>query len=818
MQLTQEGHRSRWLALIATWIVCAALVLLHTRAVHDYLDGLDALGKRDGASTATPMRHVVPSRYADTQMWVRHAVAADAAKVARLRFTHDDNAPKGREVHWASPLLWLLRTASQTRDIEQAIRWLNVPLLFAFVVLFSTWAALRAGAAAGVLIALAMIGHRGFYESFAPLNVDHHSLLVAAVLGLLLGLVFMGAGWWKPNLGGTFTTLPPSDLATAKRAAVLSALCGATGLWISAASVLPAIAISGVAGLLATLWRGESAERDGARFEPQVWRLWGQVGGGLSIFFYLVEYAPADLGLRLEVNHPLYGLAWWGGAELVGNAGAWFLERSRPFRRRLLWRSVLPGIAILAVPAVLYFGGRNVFSLSDPFVADLRHFVLEGKSLPAIVDSLGISAVAYQLASVGLLIPAVILAWRARGEGATLLGFITLVALAFIGLGFWEIRWWSIGSATQIVLLLVLIASVRRRWPWVIALSLIALLPASLLRIASTRNAVRAGIVDERDILQPLYRDIAATLRATQPEGDITLLASPNASMGIGYYGNFRTIGTLFWENAPGLKAAAAIFSARTEAEAAALVRGRGITPIAMVSTASFLSEYFRLLNPGTPVDEGKQTFGYRLATSPGLAPWLQPIAYRQPPDLKFSQATVFLFKVAFEQTEIERAYHTVAALAAAGDNAGAERAFTAALDQVPADARFVFAESVASMLYEYGADAPAARAFQRALSFKKDPGVATVLAWILATTSDPSLRDGRAALALIDPVAQGDLNDPTVLSALAAALAEVGRFPDAVVMAERAVGSAEAANDPATAALLRRRLDSYRANKAWRQ
>ena len=37
------------------------------------------------------------------------------------------------------------------------------------------------------------------------------------------------------------------------------------------------------------------------------------------------------------------------------------------------------------------------------------------------------------------------------------------------------------------------------------------------------------------------------------------MLASPNASMGIGYYGNFKTIGTLFWENAPGLRAAAEI-------------------------------------------------------------------------------------------------------------------------------------------------------------------------------------------------------------------------------------------------------------------
>jgi hypothetical protein len=818
MQLSQESRGSRWLILLATWIGCALLVLLHTRAVHGYLDLLDGLGKREGTSTTTPLRHVVPARYADTQIWVRHAIAADVAETARLRFTTDDNAPKGREVHWASPLLWLIRTGAQIRDIEHVVRWLNVPLLLTLVIALSAWAALRAGAAAGVLVAAAMVGHKLFYESFQPLNVDHHGLLVACVLGLLLGLTFMGGGFWKPNLGGTFATLPPSDLATARRAAIVSAVCGAFGLWISAASVLPAIAIAGVAGLIAALWRGESALRDGGRFEPQVWRLWGQVGGGLSCLFYLVEYAPANIDLRLEVNHPLYGLAWWGGAELVGNFSAAFLERARPLRRRLLLRSLLPMLAVAAVPTVMALGGEKVFSLRDPFIADLRHFVLEGKSLPAIIDSLGVAAVGYQLASIALLIPAVVLAWRARGEGATLLGFVTLIAAAFIALGFWEVRWWSIAAAAQIVLLLVVIASVRRRWTWVLATCLVVFVPTALQRVAATRFAVKSSVIDERDILQPLYRDIASALRATQPEGDITLLASPNASVGIGYYGNFRTIGTLFWENAAGLKAAATIFSARNEAEAAALVKARGITHVAMISTASFLSEYFRLLNPTAPASAAKTTFGYHLASQPGIAPWLQPIAYRPPPDLRISGASVFLFKVAFEQTEIERSYHTVAALAAAGNAIAAEATFDEALARLPADARFVFAESVGTMLYDYGADATAARTFRKALSFKSDAGVATVLAWILATTSDPKLRDGRAALALIDPVAQGDLNDPTVLSALAAALAEVGRFPDAVVMAERAVGSARGANDAAAVDLLRRRLDAYRANKAWKQ
>jgi tetratricopeptide (TPR) repeat protein len=818
MQLIHESRRTWWLALIVAWCVCLIVVLLHTNAVRDYLGVLDRMGTRAEEQVVTPMRHIVPSRYADAQMWVRHAIAAEAAGQTRLRYTRDDNAPLGREVHWASPLLWLLRSAGRITDIEQTLRWFNGPLLLGLIVVLSSWAGRQAGAAAGVLVALGMLGHNRFYDSFAPANVDHHGLLTACALGLGLGLVFMGAGWWKPNLGGAFTTLLPSDAAQARRAAVISALCGAAGLWISAASMLPAIAIGGAAGLAAVAWLGGPAQRDGARFEPGVWQLWGRVGAAASLLFYLIEYAPSHLGLRLEVNHPLYALAWWGGAELVAGLGVMRLDRARYVRRQVALRLILPTLAVLAVPVVLFEGGERVFMLGDPFVAQLRHFVLEGKSLPAAVRSFGFDAVAYHLGSCLILVPAIVIGWRARGEGATLLGFAGLVAAAFMALGFWEMRWWVIGSATQLALLVVIVVSTRSRWWSVCALSALVFLPSSLQRVAAMRSFVREAVVDERDALQPLYRDIAGALRATQPAGDITLLASPNASLGIGYYGNFKTIGTLFWENAPGLKAAAAIFSARTDDEAAALVRARGITHIAMVSAASFLSEYHQLLRPAADPEAFKATFGYRLATQRTDASWLQPIPYRRPGDLTLIPSTVWLFKVAFEQTELDRLHQIALARAAGGDLAGAEASLNETLARIPADARFEFAQSVAAAFYDFGADAAAARAFRQALTIQADPGVVTTLAWILATTSDDKLRDGAAALALIDPVAQAGLDDPTVLSTLAAALAEVGRFPDAILFAERAIGSVQATNDPDAVRVLQQRLAAYRAKRPWRQ
>ncbi len=51
----------------------------------------------------------------------------------------------------------------------------------------------------------------------------------------------------------------------------------------------------------------------------------------------------------------------------------------------------------------------------------------------------------------------------------------------------------------------------------------------------------------------------------------------------IGYYGRFKTLGTFYWENGAGLEAAASIWSARSDEEAARLLRAHGVTHIALI-------------------------------------------------------------------------------------------------------------------------------------------------------------------------------------------------------------------------------------------
>jgi len=170
--------------------------------------------------------------------------------------------------------------------------------------------------------------------------------------------------------------------------------------------------------------------------------------------------------------------------------------------------------------------------------------------------------------------------------------------------------------------------------------------PGAYQRCEEPRKSVARRQVDPQDAAIALQRDVAAAVRASQPQGEIILLASPDASTQIGYYGRFKTLGTLYWENGDGLKAAAAMFSARDDAEARRLLGERRVTHIALVSKNDFIREYYRLLHPDASNEEVDRSFGWRLITGEPPPEWLEPIPYEVPRDLRVLDTTVLLFKV----------------------------------------------------------------------------------------------------------------------------------------------------------------------------
>jgi tetratricopeptide (TPR) repeat protein len=116
--------------------------------------------------------------------------------------------------------------------------------------------------------------------------------------------------------------------------------------------------------------------------------------------------------------------------------------------------------------------------------------------------------------------------------------------------------------------------------------------------------------------------------------------------------------------------------------------------------------------------------------------------------------------------------------------------------------------EHLAGALARIGEDAEAARRYRRALGLRPDSlEAAHSLAWLLSTSPDASVRDGREALALARRCAEAlGFGDPYALATLAAASAESGLFEDAVRWQRRAVDLApEGARD-----LFRDRLRLY--------
>lgn len=833
MRLTHESPRVRWLVMAGVWTLVAGLLLLHLLAVRDYLALIEVQGLRGAPAATTPLKRTIPIVYIDAQMWVRHALDLQEHGGARVRFTTADNAPFGREVHWSSPLVWAIAGAGHLRQAatgepltlatERALEWINFTLLLALAVAFSAWTARRAGAGAGALVALGMVGHRDFYDGFSPNYVDHHGLITTAVFGLVLGVVFMGGGWWRAEGPGRAPAFLPPTRASARRGAVVSALCGAVGLWLSAASVIPAIVLVSLASLF-VLWSwGAAARRDGAAFDAGLWRLWGRVGAAASAFFYLVEYAPAHFGLRLEVNHPLYALAWWGGTELLALLAEWRL--APPEKRTLAPRRWLaPALAVAAAPAVILAGGAAVFVVRDAFVAGLSNHVLEGMSLPALVRATGWN-IFFLHVNESLLpaIPALALLVARGARDRLVLGLIFFATLGFVALACWEVRFWQNTAGPQLCLALVVLAalgqtwSARTRWLLVTGTALGLFLPPALTRVLDLREQVLRRTASSLDLAPALQRDIAAALRTSQPTGEIVLLACPSTSTGVAYYGRFQTIGTLYWENHAGMRAAAEIFCATTEAEAREKMRARGVTHLAFSSEEDFLRSYFALLHAGAPAADFEKTFGHQLFTQQQIPPWLRVLPYAPAPDLRRPGLRVLLLQVVPDQNDYEVLYHFAAAQLANGDATRAGENFHAAFQRAPADRRAALALNAGNLCYQNGARAAAARLYRAGLAAGGDAALTQNLAWLLATDPDATVRNGPEALTLAQAAVQLRPNDLGALHALSAAFAETGRFPEAVDVATRAVNVARASGDAAVAPA-ERRLAAYRAGQPWRQ
>jgi tetratricopeptide (TPR) repeat protein len=107
-------------------------------------------------------------------------------------------------------------------------------------------------------------------------------------------------------------------------------------------------------------------------------------------------------------------------------------------------------------------------------------------------------------------------------------------------------------------------------------------------------------------------------------------------------------------------------------------------------------------------------------------------------------------------------------------------------------------------------------------LALKKDPDNLRVLndtAWLLSTSSDPALRNGKEAISLAEhAVHLTSAQEPALLATLAAAYAEVGEFTEAIELEQRATELANQQGKTGLAATLSGRIELFQAKTPFRQ
>ncbi|MFO0946029.1 MAG: tetratricopeptide repeat protein [Planctomycetota bacterium] len=127
--------------------------------------------------------------------------------------------------------------------------------------------------------------------------------------------------------------------------------------------------------------------------------------------------------------------------------------------------------------------------------------------------------------------------------------------------------------------------------------------------------------------------------------------------------------------------------------------------------------------------------------------------------------------------------------------------------------------DNLGSALAALGKTRDAVVQFRKALEVKEGyPASANNLAWILATNPETSLRNGKEAVELLRSLCEGEKGeDPSYLDTLAAAYAETGNFPQAVVVASRAEAIAMKGGNAELAKQIESRRKLYEANQPFR-
>ncbi|HXQ80610.1 MAG TPA: hypothetical protein VN775_04805 [Opitutaceae bacterium] len=603
-------------------------------------------------------RLIVPGHHNESYEWLDQTRQMFARGEWRVRYVDYENVRAGHEVYASSPYRWWLGLlawchhgvtgAAIGASIEWAALYADPLLLLVFGAATTVFVARRFGALAAALASAALATLFPLAAEFLPGAPDDHGLVQACALWSVL-----------PLLAGAASADGADAGRRARRWFFAGGVAGGIGLWISVSRQVPILLGIGLGGLMAA-WIARAAARaaPSAQLRPLPWRIWALAGAATCLAAYLLEFFPSHTGhWEVRAIHPIFGLAWLGGGELLARTTAW-IGGDRPrmsLRGAAAW--VLGAAAFASLPVSMWIvRGLGFLSVDLP---SMRLSLLPGgpeaPNLWAWLLQNGFTlSVRATVLPLLIVIPSVLLLFSPgtishprRVPIALALGPV----LAAAGFAIRQIGWWNGVDAALIGLLVAAAAALRlAARPRLVAvlsaaLAALVLLPGAFRLWPSAEVNIKEGL-SESEIVGLIERDLAYWLAKHVGSAGAVVVAPPNETATLYYYGGIRGLASFGWEDLDGFQAAVRIASATTPEEAQELIGLHGATHIIMPSWDNFMDVFAN-------IGEGQVagTFLARLHQW-NLPPWLRPVPYLMPTVSGFEGQSVVILEVVDEQDD----------------------------------------------------------------------------------------------------------------------------------------------------------------------
>lgn len=590
----------------------------------------------------------------DSYEWLSFARDLRASSRFRVRRTLADNAPDGREVHWAQLPIWMLAGMSWALErvgglepplaLELAGRALMPAVGFLFSASVFLFLSRRGGLFFAFLAAVPMAVCTQY--NFHALRPDHHGFQIAFIVALLLCLLEGGMGWIGVCASGE--KCGAADLPShrsARRHFIWAGVFSGMALWLGA-TVFEFSLLAVAIGMALILGFARAKDGDGAVLCPDLFRWWGACGAATSLIFYLMEYAPSHFAMRLEANHPLHALCLLGTAECLRAIARWKQNRAS-----FGWKDALPAaagfLAAATLPALMVFGPQEWYYPRSPVMLRLHgRFIMEFRSLwESGAWSNHFENIPLLLAGGAVGVMSAVFLWRERIPFSRRgpLQLLCFAALAFFSLSCGQVRWVQFLHPCLVLLVAFGWAATcdgrcgpfsSRAGRWGCALAgLLALAPtagSAAGQIRAVRQLNRVERMSDVWLRMMLQRNFLLEAKAAvSPDRPLRWMMPVEMAPAAYYFGAGSAVGSLYWENVAGMKTTAEFFGDPLPGSRAYQIAGeRGLTHVVVdvERGESDAYSFYHLLTGRSDYPGVADTVGYALALDGSLeSDWLHP-------------------------------------------------------------------------------------------------------------------------------------------------------------------------------------------------